>query len=157
MRVANIEQLMANPNVLKEMAADVAAGKSVRLVPMSGDDTHPVKEPSYSPEMQRAIEAYAMAGLASLSAVKVHAAAGKEWKAASKDWSAPGLVIGGVTGTVMGAAIGELLDQLGAVHPKSAMVFKMVCAVIGASGGAAVGSKTLRIKGPGGWEIQPGQ
>src|SRR5208283_2813188 len=128
MKIATASSAILSSDVRKDAAKSLAAGEQV-FVSTSAEEAEVVRAALRSPDLTRQIEAAAVTGIR-----------------IDDGWNVPGLVIGTTGGTIVGAGIGVLLDQLRAVHPQSAVAFEAACAVIGAGIGGVVGSKKVKLK-----------
>jgi len=125
MRIA-ASSVFLNPDALEKAAKSLADGEAV-FVSTSAQEANVVSAAPRSPEL------------------KGHIAAGRTAVAKVDQWNVPGLVIGSTGGTMVGAGVGVMLDQLRAVHPQSAAAFEAACALIGFGIGGMVGSKTIKL------------
>jgi hypothetical protein len=128
MKIAQASSLLANYQIRQDVSKSLLAGQEV-LVTISDHHSELTATPPHSPELTQAIAA----GQSAITAIRVN-------PTLPKDWNGNAMAFGGVTGIVVGASVGVLLNQLRSVHPASAIAVDAACAAIGLSAGAATGA-----------------
>lgn len=129
MRVAPASNVIANYKTREDLAKTLAAGKEV-LITSAGHDADIVTTPSHSQELARNIAV----GQAAITTIRLDRNAPKEWNVYATT------AFGGAAGTIVGASVGVLLNQLRATHPASAAAVDAACAAIGLAAGATAGA-----------------
>ena len=128
--------VISSLEIRRTLGSSLAAGQQVFIDPAGG---HPSDLPgagTYAPELQRQI----VEGRAAVASVRFD-------DKARSILNLPGMTVGAGAGTLVGAAIGILLEQVRAVHPASAVAFDAACAAIGCGLGGAVGSGLFTLEG----------
>lgn len=135
MKIAEAPVILYSAQARREAAGVLASGKPVvvQAATSSGDLLHQVDFES----MKKDIEA----GRAAVTQITWDSS-----YASKVQINVPGMVVGGATGSVAGAAVGVLLNQLRTVHPTSSVAVDAACALLGTSLGAAVGSGLFGLK-----------
>src|SRR5436309_1236715 len=126
MKIATASSIISDIHVRNDVAKSLGAGEQVSIVATPSNSPHP---PELAQEIHAGRAVYATIDERSRSQLNI-----------------PGLLVGGAAGTVAGAGIGMILDQLKAVHPSSAPAFDVACALVGMALGSAAGSNLLKVK-----------
>ncbi len=128
MKIAQASSLLANYQIREDVSKSLLAGQEV-LVTVSEHHTELTATPPHSPELTQAITA----GQSAITSIRVN-------QTLPKEWTVNAMALGGATGTIVGASVGVLLNQLRSVHPASAIAVDAACAAIGLSAGVATGA-----------------